>query len=481
MSDGRRRAPSFDVLITGTFALGGWIVGLQPIYDNSYLWHLRTGHLILDQGLPRTDPYSFTAVGADWVVQSWLAEVLYAGVDSLVGAFGLRLLSAVTGALLLAGLSTLSRRICGDPWRAAGVTLVAAATVGTMWTDRPLALGLLGLLALVAIVELAPPRLVSGRRLLVVLPVLFWLWGNVHGSFALGFAYVALHLLGRWLEGRRPWVGPERMLLGGSLLAAVLLLANPYGLGLVLFPLRAFERNEIFRQVVEWQSPDFRTLNGIAYAAWLAVTVVSLTRGRRPGRRDVLVAVPFLLSALVAQRNVAVAPIVTVPIVSRALAVREPRTRVRPSANVGLVFASVLVVVAVALTADASREPDLDLDRYPTQAMDDLADRDLLGGRLLTTVPWGGYVISEWWPEQEVFVDDRFDMYPTEVFDDYLEVDRIRADWAGVLDRRGVEFVVWESDAPLTQVLDESDAWTRLHTDDTAVVFERADAAAGAP
>jgi hypothetical protein len=29
--------------------------------DPDYWWHLRTGHLIVDTGVPHTDPFSFTA------------------------------------------------------------------------------------------------------------------------------------------------------------------------------------------------------------------------------------------------------------------------------------------------------------------------------------------------------------------------------------------------------------------------------------
>ena len=68
-------------LFTLVFALGGWRAGLSRLSDNSFFWHLRTGRLILDHGIPHSDPYSFTATGRRWVAQSWLAEALYGAVD----------------------------------------------------------------------------------------------------------------------------------------------------------------------------------------------------------------------------------------------------------------------------------------------------------------------------------------------------------------------------------------------------------------
>ena len=75
--------PSMAGLFTIAFALGGWRAGLSRLSDNSFFWHLRTGRLILDSGLPRTDPYSFSASGTDWVGQSWLADLFYGVIDLL--------------------------------------------------------------------------------------------------------------------------------------------------------------------------------------------------------------------------------------------------------------------------------------------------------------------------------------------------------------------------------------------------------------
>ena len=84
--------------------------GLGRIDDNSFLTHLATGRLILDTGeIPTSDPYTFTAHGADWVVQSWLASWLYGWVEKLGGGDGLRILTAVLCASLAALVWRLSR------------------------------------------------------------------------------------------------------------------------------------------------------------------------------------------------------------------------------------------------------------------------------------------------------------------------------------------------------------------------------------
>ncbi|MFM8304836.1 MAG: hypothetical protein ACKOA9_11155, partial [Actinomycetota bacterium] len=194
----RRRVPRLDALFTGVFALFGFGVGLQGLSDNSFFTHLATGRLILDRGLPRADVFSYTAPGSRWVLQSWLAEVLYAGLERSVGGFGIRVLGALTGAAITALVFRLALRLTGDRTRAALLSVAALGGLYLLWSERPLLLGVLFLVTLVWIVEV--PDCWVGRHPVGALAVLFWLWANVHGSFALGFVYLGLHLVGRGLD-----------------------------------------------------------------------------------------------------------------------------------------------------------------------------------------------------------------------------------------------------------------------------------------
>ena len=166
------------------------------------------------------------------------------------------------------------------------------------------------------------PSSFGGRRPLLALPVVFWVWTNVHGTFALGYAFIALFLLGRWLDGHRPWEGRERKLLTGTAIAFVVGFANPYGAALVTFPIDLLRRGDILRHVIEWASPDFHLVRGQSFALWIVVFAFVAARGRqRMTKGDLVVAVPFLLLGLWALRNVAIAPLVCLPIAARTVAV----------------------------------------------------------------------------------------------------------------------------------------------------------------
>lgn len=465
--------PGLDALFTLVFALFGWGVGIERLSDNSFFWHLRAGGVILDRGIPFGDVFSYTASGHRWVAQSWLAETLYAVLERTAGAFGIRVLGGLVGMAITVLAYRLALHLAVDRVRAALVTVAALAGLYTLWSERPLLLGVLFLVGLLWVVE-APGSWV-GRHPLVALPAIFWLWANVHGTFALGFVYLGLHLLGRWLEGRRPWEGRERTLLAGMAIAFVACFLNPYGASLVTFPLDLLRRGDALRGVIEWSSPDFHSARGLAFALWIAVFAVVLSRAPR-GRvsvRDLVVTIPFLLLGLWALRNVAIAPLVGLPVAARAVAAdRRPEEPARP---IGWVLTALVVGVMLLLGVRAAGQPDFAFDAYPARAMAAVERDGLLGRRLLVDDADAGFVILRYWPAQRVFTDDRFDMYPMSVIRDFRIVNSGSPGWSRILRDRGIEVVVWERGRVLSQLLLERDDWRVAHRDADYLVFERRD------
>jgi hypothetical protein len=105
--------------------------------------------------------------------------------------------------------------------------------------------------------------------------------------------------------------------------------------------------------------------------------------------------------------------------------------------------------------------------------MDAVEDGGLLGRRLLTDDADAGYVVLRSWPEQRVFMDDRFDMYPMGVIRDFHTLNDGTAGWDRVLDDRDIQVVLWGRDRTLSQLLLESDEWHVVHRDARYYVFAR--------
>jgi hypothetical protein len=463
------RGPRLSTLFSIGFALGGLALGIRRLNDNSFMWHWRTGRLILDSGIPRHDSYSYSAPGVKWVAQSWLAELFYGLADRFAGPFGIRVLCAVIGLTVGYLLFFVARYGTRDCLRAGALAALTMVTMVNVWSARPLMFGILAMLVLVVIVE-APTTWIA-RRPVISLPVVMWLWANTHGTFAIGFGYLVLHLIGRALEGHPPTRGRERELAIGSAIAAAATFINPYGIDLVLFPLRLMGRSgAVLSDVNEWQSPDFSEVGGIVFAAFLVCTFVVFAR-QRPGTRDILVTVAFVLLGLYAIRNVGLAAVVILPILGRL--VRVDGDARDPQRSMHRVMAAGFVAVALLVVANAAGEPDWDLRAYPKAAYDALENQGLEGRRLFTTDAWGGYVIARAWPDQKVFFDDRYDTYPLELNEDYRKIARLEPGWSETLDHWNVDVVMMPSDHKLVYVLEADPDWQRVYGDTVGVVLVR--------
>ncbi len=469
----RLPTPTMAGIVTLLCGAGGFGLASGPLGDNSFLWHLRTGRLILDHGIPRRDPFSFSAAGTRWIAQSWLAELLYGSLNRAFGAFGIRVAVGLAGACIAVVLYRIVFHATNDRVRALALVIPALACTFSVQSERPLMFGLVLLSIVVFTIEV--PGSFLGRHPRVVIPAAMWVWVNVHGTFSLGFLYLAVYIFGRYLDGAPPSRGRERELVIGTAIAAALIFVNPYGPGLVLFPLALMGRNQVLSNVAEWQAADFHSLIGFLYAIWVFITLVAFARSR-PRRGELVTAVVFLFLGWWAVRNVAIAVAVTSPIVGRAFRADPSRAREgdRDSAGSAPPLLAVLVcLVSLVLVGRAATQADYDLKRYPVRSLNALAAEHRLGGRLLTTDAWAGYVIAKYWPEQHVFFDDRYDMYPIAVTDDYNKVLSTKPGWQQVLDKYRINVVVWPRDRGIVQVLEASPAWTVLREDKIATVLIR--------
>jgi hypothetical protein len=449
--------------------LGVWglYLGLARLSDNSFLTHLATGRLILADGsIPTTDPYTFTANGEPWVVQSWLASLLYASAERLGGADGVRILVAVLTVALVAAIWALTRPADGIVARF-GLGAVAVGIGALAWGPRPLMFGLVFLAASVLVVE---------RRIApwVLVPI-FWCWVNTHGSFPLGLLVIGLLAAGRRLDGESPRTELQALAwaAGGTVIGAL----NPLGPTLLTFPLRLFERQDQFQYIIEWQSPDFSS--ALARTFLVQVLVAVLLLARRPSWRASLPLVVFAALALTASRNIAVASIVLLPgMATAATGLGSLRgDRRSPATAIGSLG---LLALGLAMAASMLSKPAFDLQDYPVDAVAWADQHGLLepGSRILASDSNGNYLELIRGADAGVFADDRVDMLPTGVVDDVKALLDGRETVRAVIGRWRPDVVIWSRSGPFAATLRSDPAWVLGFEDDEWVVLEPSGAAA---
>ncbi len=468
----RLRAPRLEALFVATFVLFGFRLGVRPIGDNSMFTHLRTGiHMARTGAIPRSDPYSFTAGGRPWVVQSWLPEWTY-GWAYRLGGEDLRMV-VLQQAVLLALLAWLILRLArtGSPLRTAGAGLLAVGIGAPFWSPRPLLFGLICMALTITVVE--------RRRTPWLLVPIVWLWVNSHGSFPLGLVWLGARAMGEALEWRA-WPRDAIRYIGAFAAGLVVAVLNPLGAKLLAFPFTLGDRREAFESILEWASPNFQ--NRPAVLVFLTVSLLLLARARLSWR-DVIPSVAFVAAGLLALRNLPVTAIVLAPVLGRILRQPESRPpRSRPAAavpvgndRVNRIFAAAIAVAFAAFALSVLSDRPLQVGTYPVAAVTYLEREGLLEQphRLAHFDFVGNYLELRYGERVQVFIDDRVDMYPNSVSRDYRTLLAARPGSLDVLDRHSIDVVLWDREFPLTALLQAGDGWQEVFREKDWLVFRR--------
>ena len=460
-----RPRPSLESLFIGTLALAGFAVSARPIGDNSMFVHLRTGiDIAAGRGIPRRDPYSFTAVGEQWVVQSWLPEAIYGWGHRLAGYGAVVLEQAVLTGLLAWLIGRLART--GSAVRTLAAGFVAFGVGVAYWSPRPLLFGLVCLALAVLVVE-------RRARVWWLVPVV-WLWVNSHGSFPLGLAWLAAVVVGEWLDDRRrrPASLPY---LGAFVVGLVVACINPLGPRLLTFALNVGEKRDAFRAIREWKSPDFQTGEGLFSLVFLVLAVVIVARSR-VSWRDVLPFAGFAFLALLTLRNLPALSVVLAPVLGRALTPAGADVEPRPeNARLNRMVAGVLAAAALLLGVSAASGRQIDDRAYPVAALRWMTQQGLFEPphRVAEQDGVGCYLILRRGTEARVFYDDRVDMYPLAMSRDYADLHNGAPNALAILDRRRIDVVLWETARPLSTVLSADPDWRRVYRRGEFSVFQR--------
>ena len=501
------RTPRLDVqrllllVFCAVMFVAAAVASAQPAnIDTDIWWHLANGRYILAHGVPSVDIYSFTASGHVWVVHEWLADVVMYAVYSAAGLTGLVLLAALIVAvgeflvyrlLRVGGLGATSAVL---------VAVVLAVASAPSWGPRPQLLNFLFVGILV--MALLRYRSAPGPWILWLAP-LFVLWANLHSGFVVGVGLVLVFYLGELLQTRSVKMASTRAqgvaTLGGPELRRVLALAalallagllTPSSYRTLVFALGTLSSQRIQSLIVEWASPDFHTLPGRALMLVLLLLVAGAAGlGRVERRIDVtylLLGLAGLSLALTSQRHVPIFAACGAPLVGQlvssllgGLGARPRRTprATRSIARVNVGIAVVLAALAAVYTWAAVSPPALRravAATAPVAATQYLVDHRP-PGQLFNYYNFGGYLIWMAYPTYHVFIDGRTEVYGDSVFDQYLRVEYLSADFESTLDHYGVNTVVVSAGDPLRPLL-ESRGWRQVYGDAVARIYVRAGA-----
>ena len=423
-------------------------------------WQVRTGLLtIRHMAIPTADPFSWTAHGKPWTLNSWGFNVLIAGAYRLAGLPGVAWacagLAMITGGLVL----FLARQLGASPL-VAGALLVLSWPLVVAWLSaRPQLVDYIGVLLLAILM----PRIVTGPnpiRHVMAVGIVSVVWVNLHAGELIGVVMISasavLLFAGRDMRGSRwCWIA------GAATLVASLL--NPYGVGLLTHAAQV--ENASSGIVTEWQH-----LDPASPMQWsmLAIGLAALTLAAR--QRNLIMAGELAIAAaggVVAIRLLPILVFLALPVLA-AYVSQSPlshyihRRRILLFAATGVVLVPAVVLALPSLDHIGRPDPAI----YPIKLVNDVPPRC----RLYNSYELGSFVILER-PDVQVSLDSRNDLYGRQRVLAAEQVLRGQGDVAHELS--GANCVLVPPTTGLAAWLRASQRWKLIGSEPTAVLFVR--------
>jgi hypothetical protein len=349
------------------------LIGARSLFHQDSWLALVGGRVIWESGLPHHDFLTVLTEGRRWVDQQWLSQL---AIYTLFRLGGLSLVAAAHVALVAGSLVAaiaIGRRNGSDVASQMMVLLVGlilvvvpSFIVRTQAYAYPLFVATVYLLS-------ADSRAPS-RRVYWTLPILV-LWGNVHGSAALGAALIILR--GVSILVPRPTSGDGgHARVAGAVLAVsapLCLLVTPYGTGMVSYYRQTLLNPEFGKVVSEWQPV---TQTPVAAAALFVLAGLAVwSMGRHPARLTLwerMTLLVLLVGGIAALRNVVWVELALLMLPAIALGSGASDAPVRVRLNQAIA-GTVAAAIAVCLVIDLAR-PDHAFEKgYPGGVLEAVA------------------------------------------------------------------------------------------------------------
>jgi hypothetical protein len=321
--------------------------------------------------------------------------------------------------------------------------------------------------------------LVVGRhnhpRRLWAIPFVVVAWANLHGSFFLGPLLVGL----AWIQDRHEKAERARETLVVALVSALATGLTPFGFDVWRYAWDLSTNPYITRFVTEWRPASLGDPDGLAFfASAIAVAVVVARARQRLAWPALLWLGVFFVMALPAVRGIYWWALAVPPILAGLPAHSSSRRSNLGMPALNTALAAMLLVVGIAVSPwwRANGNYKELLGDAPINITQQLRHTLLPGDRIFAAQRWGSWFEFQL-PENPVFVDTRFELFPARVWQDYATVSHGLLGWERVLDRWDVEAVVVSStqQQQLIPVIERAQSWQLVYRDGDGYLFARVD------
>ncbi|MEO2033220.1 MAG: hypothetical protein ABGZ35_14150 [Planctomycetaceae bacterium] len=493
------RMPGNSVLFV--LALGMLMIVVfasRPLWPNDLWDHVNYGDWMLShRQIPDSEPLLPLAEGVPMVTYAWLSQLGLAALFSSQGFAGLQFAYGLLVVLPLAVMAWGGVRRSGS-FVFGYVALCACMALN--WQQilviRPQLIGVL-FFSVVATWLLAART--WHRTGWILLPAMFAVWANCHGSFVLGLTAMAIagvaHAITIAVRGRSLIAGVTSQrfvrLFLLTQLCAVAALLNPSGLAAFTEVLRVGQHPNI-ESMFEWSPLTLRMRQGQMAAALGLLLVLVLRWSPRRLRLDEAMLLVFTAGlTLWSSRMINwLAPVMALTLAGHgAAAWRRIRGTVRTHVttqrsglwtvvNIGLcwiffAFTTLGVQVVHGRSLSVKRAVS---SQTPVSAAEFLNSHDSLPfGLAFCSAEWSGY-LQRFGPDDfRPMVNLHVHVIPEQIWGHYERLAAGAADWESLTETYGMNLAVTDKSRHerLIGQMRKHDDWTALFEDAQTVIFER--------
>ena len=456
---------------------------------------IRSGQAMIEDGaIERTDRFSFSRPGAEFLAWEWLSAVILGALHNWAGLKGVVLFSAVLVSLTVFVVLFQMTVLRANALAALFAIHVCIGASSIHYLARP-HLFTYFFLAL-SVVLLYRDRKKPGWQVWLLLPLTV-LWVNLHaGVIALplslailtaGYAAEAVFLrLGE--ENRFLHVKRCAALTAGTLAACCV---NPWGTRLLTYTFTFLTSGGWMKQLIdEHKPPAFGEENALYPEVLIVLTIMLVVELLRRGRFSLaLLLAAWTHAALTSIRHAPILAILSGPWLAaeasrlwKNLLDRFPRNSIlRSLDDVGAdyskslgrlsVWSTLFILLLAVAPVNGIWPDDYPAGKVPTAMIARNADL-LANSRVFSTDQWGDYLVYHSYPRQKVFIDGRVgSFYGEEFCQDYVRALYGHSDWKDLFRRYGVDAALIPADSGLASVLALSGDWKKLEQEPDAVLF----------
>lgn len=415
-----------------------FLLTVYKMIDTDIWFHMKAGQVITETGtFIYKDIFSFTAAGRDWFYHEWLFGVISYYVYSIFGVNGLILGKAILLTLTFVIIYKCMRLRGANPYLSSGILFIAVLAARFRFTERPHVFKFLFVAAFIYILDLY--RL-KDKKHLWLLPVLQILWTNIHGSFILGPAIIAIYLLASAVSGKRQGI---RVLTTIFILTSLATILNPYGIDLIYFSLGFGEKN-VLSSITEWSPTTLQSFGGAFGFLFIIGAASFILKYRRIEIADLIVFCMFAYLSTKAIRFTSLFSLATAPIIAGNIQYVVSIRRYSHFKKWSFIILSFIIIGYLSIN-ELRRHWILVFGLGQGEAFSkkaiDFIKRHPTDGNMYNSYVLGGYLIWSLYPERKVFVDGRAEVYDKEFQEAFINGASLNK-WREAIDKHDIDYAV---------------------------------------